>query len=163
MFWQNNVVASIIIITPLSLSLYSTSFLDDCGRFKGLNAHSFHLDRSCWLNWPFYRESNPFSATIQQCGNRERVNPPSLSLGPTAPWDNRFRGFITSERCRAPQWHSYPAGSWHQPLTCLNSWNVWQDPSPEIWRATGKGVERKEEREAFEEGRHGGRTGGRGS
>ena len=56
-----------------------------------------------------------------------------------------------------------PAGTPHQPLTCLNSWNVWHCLPPEICRATGKGVERKEEREAVGVGRrkedwsHGGR------
>ncbi|KAK1876853.1 Protocadherin Fat 4 [Dissostichus eleginoides] len=47
----------------------------------------------------------------------------------------------------APQWHSYPgpAGTRHQPLTCLNSWNAWHCLPPEICSATGKGVERKEE------------------
>lgn len=50
-----------------------------------------------------------------------------------------------------------PAGTCHQPLTCLNSWNVWHCLPPEICRATGKGVERKEE-----EGRQWGKGEGRG-
>lgn len=38
------------------------------------------------------------------------------------------------------------AGTRYQPLTCINSWNVWHHSPPEIFRRTGNGVERKEER-----------------
>ncbi|KAA8579589.1 hypothetical protein FQN60_006682 [Etheostoma spectabile] len=57
------------------------------------------------------------------------------------PWHNRFGGGDVVHHSGS----ATLAGTRHQPLTCLNSWNVWHCLPPEICRATGKGVERKEE------------------
>lgn len=63
--------------------------------------------------------------------------------------DDRFRGGRgTAQASDVGHYNgdATPAGTRYQPLTCINSWNVWQRSPPEICRRTGNGVERKEER-----------------
>lgn len=88
------------------------------------------------------------------------VNPPSLSPAPgqfgpcSSPWVSGSRdGVAQTSDVGHHDGKATPAGTRHQPLTCLNSWNVWHWLPPEICRATGKGVERKEEGDAVGEGR----------
>lgn len=70
------------------------------------------------------------------------------SLGPAAPLGTADSGGLAhTSDVGHHNGKATPAGTRHQPLTCLNSWNVWHCLPPEICRATGKGVERKEEGE----------------
>lgn len=94
-----------------------------------------------------------------ETGKKRACNLGSLSSGASTvwprwlPWRQRIqRGLAQASDVGHHNGKSTPVGSRHRPLTCLNSWNVWQCLPPEICRATGKGVERKEEGEVCEEG-----------
>lgn len=121
----------------------------------------------------FHQALKPFSFQQYRVGNNNmQVNPAAISWAPvqfgpcSSLVDNWFKGCWGGAQITDVGHHNgnaTPAGTRHQPLTCLNSWNVWHCLPPEICRATGKAAERKEEGEGRRkgDGRHGGRTGRR--